>query len=269
MSTVYFYKEATSEDRKSISIKGSKLYYIENNDSCSIEAVGYTEFAKPKKNKDSILIDSKTYYVRELKKNDKITGYLKVEGDKYIAFHKEGILGMLLIFLIWLAIMLAYLLCRDNSDDSGGVDDIPPKIPFDNVELEYVLPDGVIVGGEEGTDVRLVPELETEYAAYWGYQSITITEGMIVPFVNKETNEHYIVFVIYDKEGNVIESSDYIPPGSHFEWDAYGYYGGVPGEYFHDIRIIWCKPVYDNGEIVKFEAGTASPRTPDFKVTIK
>ena len=176
---------------------------------------------------------------------------------------------MLLIFLIWLAIMLAYLLCRDNSDDSGGVDDIPPKIPFDNAELEYILPDGVIVGGEEGTDVRLVPELETEYAAYWGYQSITITEGMMVPFVNKETNEHYIVFVIYDKEGNVIESSDYIPPGSHFDWDAYSYYGGVPGEYFHDIRIIWCKPVYDNGEIVKFEAGTASPRTSDFKVTIK
>ena len=266
MSKLYVYSIKATTDNV-VKIKGDNIYYFKKSELGEDATVsGITEFKRPKKSDDIVIIDNITYKVRDIKKRDKVSGYFKLEDGTYLAFYKEGIIGLLMILFVWLCLMFSILLPHYMEDDEEAI----PELTVDDIQLEFPLPESFVIGGEDGTDVTLVPTSEIEYAKYWGYQSITIVEGMKVPFVNKDFNEHYMVFVVYDKSGNTIETSPYVPPGKHWDWDAYSYYKGVAGEYLHDIKVIWCKPVYnDQGEIVKFQADTFSPRTPDFKVTIK
>ena len=272
MNNLYKYKDIMDDKAKSIKIKGTALKYVEEENVDMSKVLYWTGFKKSKKNKEAVLIDNKIYCLEEFTYKRKVTGYFEVECDNdiaYIAFYKEGILGIILFLIVWAIIMAIILFMRGCK--SNEVIDSDPLIPND-VKLEEPVFNGTdfVIGGEDGTDVTLVPEQELSYARYWGYQGLTVDETMKVPFVNKDENGHYFLFIIYDKQGNEIAKSPYIPPKKHWEWDAYSYYNGVPGEYYHDVKVIFCTPNYDeNGEIVSFTPGSFRPRTPDFKVTIQ
>ena len=127
-----------------------------------------------------------------------------------------------------------------------------------------------VVGGKDGTDVQLSMKEDVVYNTYCGYQTITINKKMKVPFINKETNVSYAEFVITDKSGNEIYRSELIPPGMHTEWNAYDYYNGIKGEYIHDLRVNFYKPVIENdGSISDMIPSMVSPTTKDFTVFIR
>lgn len=265
MNIIYKYKPLQNED-KTIKIHGFSISYLEKIDDLDDKSkVKYwTEFKPARNNKNCVLVGTKTYLLKPYTSKRKITGFFETEDGELIAFYKESLLSVIMLIIFWLLLLLGIILHNQTI-----LNEIPEISP-DDIKLIYELPEDIIISGEDGTDVKLIPESELEYATYWGYQSITINKDMKVPFVNKESNKQYMLFTVYDKDGNEIASSNYIPPGKHWDWDAYSYYKGKQGEYLHDIKITWCTPVYDNNNnIINFKAGSTSPKTPNFKVIIQ
>ena len=128
-----------------------------------------------------------------------------------------------------------------------------------------------MIEGEEGTDVDINgPKEDVTYNTYWGYQKITIDKASKVPFVNSEKNESYAQFTLFDKNGNVLYSSNLVKPGTHVEWDAYAHYNGKSGSYFHDLLVTFYSPVLnETGEVVDYQASMFAANTPDFEILIK
>lgn len=258
--TIYYYTDGNIKEKKKIKIKKNEIYYYEvpkilNNKSSLI--VGITHFKKEKDEENAICIGENTFKVSEIKKREKIDGFIETSDGKYIAFYKENLFIYILLLILWILTLLIWNLGNQiiNKPEINNQDN-PAKEEW-------------IIGGIDGTDVSLSPEKETTYNTYWGYQEISIDKTMKVPVVNKETNKSYAQFTLYDKEGNQIWQSVLIRPGSRDEWDAYQYYNGKTGTYIHDLKVMFYNPVYENNEIVDFIPSMFAATTPDFTVHIK
>ena len=253
MIDIYKYKKP---DKKAFctKVKNISFEYIKKEDFSEKNHIilGKTDFKKAKENEPSLLLEDRLFLIENLSDDDIIDGYICTENNEFVAFKKQKNNYMFIFFLFLFLFLLIYLFINEKNSD---------------IENKPVW----IIGGEEGTDININgPKATQSYNTYWGYQNITITEGMTVPFVNKEENSSYAQFIIYDKEGNDIWSSELIKPGTHTEWDAYTFYNGESGEYLHDLKVIFYNPIYDNnGAIEDFEASLFVANTPDFKITIQ
>lgn len=256
---VYSYTHGITENKNRIKVKGDEVYYtsVLTSEQAS-KVVGITNFKKPKKEQDTVLLHNSIYGVRDIKDNDEISGYIETEDGNFIAFNTNNKFLFLWWFFLffWLIIIVIFiaLFRNGNNEDTPNPDKDKPVWN---------------IGGIDGTDTQLTPETETQYNTYWGYQEITIDKTMKVPVVNKETNTSYAQFTLYDKQGNQIWQSVLIKPGARDEWDAYAYYNGKSGTYLHDLKLVFYNPVYEGDEIVDFIPSMFAANTPDFTVHIK
>ena len=254
MKNIYVYVVPKTEKPKCFKLKGCNVYYLKKEElDENVEILGFTRFKVSKQiEQQEISINGKKYIVEELDKKEKVTNFLLTENGKYVAFSKQK--NNFIPFLFALVTMLCtvvFLLFNNNTN-------------LQNEKKDWE------IGEKNGTNISLNKESETSYNTYWGYQNITITEGMTVPFVNKEENSSYAQFILTNKIGYKIYESKLIPPGSHDEWDAYSFYNGIDGEYIHDLTVYFYNPVLDkNNEIVDFEVSMFAATTPDFIVNIE
>lgn len=191
------------------------------------------------------------------KKFKRIKGFIHVGDNHFLGIHSSLLIPLLfpLLFLFsGLLILSLFIMFEPKETDAtvSGNNSWP-------------------IGGDAGTDIDLdTNTAEIVYNTYSGYQEINITEGMNVPFINKEENTYYAQFIVRSKNGDVLYTSDLITPGTHMSWDAYAHYHGIPGEYLHDLYVQFYKPILDeNKKIIDFESTMVSACTPDFKVIIK
>lgn len=185
------------------------LYYLEKlcEDDC---VVGYTKlkvYSEKKRktdvilgvsNKDNNSINKYTEFEVKKKKRfyQKITGYLPVGNERFVAVVKNRWLVLLLIPILLAGIILLFNFCSNNGDK-----------PIWQPDLEDI--------SDVNTDDATASELH--YIDIQGFTAIVMdkdTGKAKVPFINAESNRGYFTFFVYLEDGTELYRSKMVSPGT-------------------------------------------------------
>lgn len=173
-------------------------------------AVAYTKFKKYTgeiypENESILWVDYGAYKVFEKRKKlHKITGYIPVGDNEFIAIQKRRILPLIILPILLLGLILCFVLIDANNN---------PDSPIDTI-IEQWFPDiDENIGNKgEAEEKREIGQIYYNCFSKWHIKAGQ-TEDIAVPLTNDKKNNCYLTFEIsLEDTGEVLYKSKQVPP---------------------------------------------------------
>lgn len=144
----------------------------------------------------------------------KTIGYAEVEQDKFVRLVKHSFLP-LIIFLLFFGVLLCGLLFGFSGDTQ--------KPNFNEVN-------GNPIHQSENYENNNNGQSENHYLYVWGEKTVD-EKHKTVALINHPDNDVFLCYDIYDKENNLLDTTNYFRPNTQIDYDFYDLFGGKKGSY--------------------------------------